>query len=186
MGDVSGSMTGPRIEKARVNLLKIFDEYIEDEDQMAMITFSHQTQVHFELQEVGAKRGALRQKAEQACKVKGGTAFYDALITTTEILEKQAGDSKNPQWIVSLTDGYDQHSKHSIDDALAKIRQSPGAPNLIIVGIQLDSYVKPLMQKLSTATDKSVFIDASGGLEALDDAFMQVAELICEWGPVRP
>merc|ERR1712216_572535 len=37
--DVSGSMYGPRIESARDNLLKIFDEYIEDEDQLAMITF---------------------------------------------------------------------------------------------------------------------------------------------------
>jgi Mg-chelatase subunit ChlD len=178
--DVSGSMRGPRIEKARENLLKIFDEYIEDEDRLAMITFDHQTKVHFELQEIGANRAALRSKAERACQVNGGTAFYDALIKTTQILESQKGQSANPQWIVSLTDGLDQHSKHSIDDAIRTIRQSPGKPNLIIVGIQLDRSAKPLMQKLSTATESSVFIDASGGLEALDDAFTQVAELICE------
>merc|ERR1711904_699111 len=39
--DVSGSMRGPRIERARNNLLKIFDEYIEDEDQLSMITFDN-------------------------------------------------------------------------------------------------------------------------------------------------
>jgi Mg-chelatase subunit ChlD len=178
--DVSGSMQGPRIQKARENLLKIFDEYIEDEDELAMITFDHRTQVHFELQEVGENRQTLRGKAEQACKVNGGTAFYDALIQTTQILEAEAKDSKKPKWIVSLTDGQDQHSRHSIDDALAKIRQSPGKPNLIVVGIQLTPSVKQIIQKLGTATEKSVFIDASGGLEALDDAFVKVAELICE------
>lgn len=178
--DVSGSMQGPRIQKARENLLKIFDEYIEDEDELAMITFDHRTQVHFELQEVGENRQTLRCKAEQACKVNGGTAFYDALIQTTQILEAEAKDSKKPKWIVSLTDGQDQHSRHSIDDALAKIRQSPGKPNLIVVGIQLTPSVKQIIQKLGTATEKSVFIDASGGLEALDDAFVKVAELICE------
>jgi Mg-chelatase subunit ChlD len=177
--DVSGSMSGPRINKARENLLKILDEYMEDEDRLTMITFDHQTHVQFELQEVGASRAALRLKAERACQVKGGTAFYDALIETTRLLESQR-HSDSPQWIVSLTDGHDQHSKSSLDTALARIQESRGKPNLIIVGIQLVDPIKPLMRKLCTATESSIFIDASGSLEALDDAFMQVAELICE------
>ena len=119
--------------------------------------------------------------AERACVTGGGTAFYDAIIKTVETLE--LGSSKdvvNQQWIVSITDGQDQHSRHGIDNALQKIQDSRGKPNLIVVGIQLSHSVKPLMEKLATATDKSIFIDASGGLENLDDAFQQVAELICE------
>merc|ERR1712217_271689 len=111
----------------------------EDEDRLTMITFDHQTHVQFELQEVGTNRAALRLKAERSCQVKGGTAFYDALIETTRLLEKQRR-SDNPQWIVSLTDGQDQHSKNSLEKALARIRESPGKPNLIIVGIQLSSH----------------------------------------------
>merc|ERR1712110_1343132 len=79
--DVSGSMRGDRIAKARENLMKIFDEYIEDEDQLAMLTFNNTTTVHFELQNVGASRDVLRSRAERACQASGGTAFYDALIT---------------------------------------------------------------------------------------------------------
>jgi Mg-chelatase subunit ChlD len=178
--DVSGSMRGPRIEKARENLLKIFDDYIEDADELAMITFDHATSVQFELQEVGSNRETLRHTAERACKVAGGTAFYDALINTVRVLESRGARSRNQQWIISLTDGVDQHSQNSIDQALRTIQASEGKPNLIIVGIQLANQVKPLMEKLATATDMSIFIDASGGLESLDDAFQQVAELICE------
>merc|ERR1712232_106162 len=177
--DVSGSMGGPRIEKARENLLKIFDEYIEDEDQLAMLTFNHTTTVHFDLQNVGASRESLRSRAERACQVSGGTAFYDALIAAANNLEASTA-SGHPQWIIALTDGADQHSKSSLDSALMKIRNARGNPNLIIVGIQLSESIKPSMDKLASATDRSVFIDASGGLESLDDAFQQVAEMICE------
>merc|ERR1719336_2303531 len=76
--DVSGSMRGARIEKARENLLKIFDDYIEDEDQLAMLTFDHKVTVQFDMQAVAANREALRRIAENACQVAGGTAFYDA------------------------------------------------------------------------------------------------------------
>eukprot|EP00441_Pelagodinium_beii_P033832 CAMPEP_0197637400 /NCGR_PEP_ID=MMETSP1338-20131121/12637_1 /TAXON_ID=43686 ORGANISM="Pelagodinium beii, Strain RCC1491" /NCGR_SAMPLE_ID=MMETSP1338 /ASSEMBLY_ACC=CAM_ASM_000754 /LENGTH=1270 /DNA_ID=CAMNT_0043209821 /DNA_START=41 /DNA_END=3853 /DNA_ORIENTATION=- len=175
--DVSGSMRGLRMEKARENLLKIFDDYIEDEDQLTMLTFDHSVTVQFELQMVAANREALRRTAENACRVAGGTAFYDALIKTVEVLGTAEPGN---QWIIALTDGADQHSKNSIFTALARIKAAAGQPNLIIVGIQLSDQVKPLMEKLATATEKSIFIDASGGLESLDDAFQQVAELICE------
>merc|ERR1712232_1278608 len=177
--DVSGSMGGPRIAKARENLMKIFDEYIEDEDQLAMLTFNHTTTVHFELQNVGASRDVLRSRAERACQVSGGTAFFDALITAASNLEASSM-SEHPQWIIALTDGADQHSKSTLDNALMKIQNTRGKPNLIIVGIQLSESIKPSMDKLASATDRSVFIDASGGLESLDDAFQQVAEMICE------
>jgi Mg-chelatase subunit ChlD len=176
--DVSGSMHGARIARARDNLLKIFDEYIEDEDQLSMITFNHSTAEIFPLQEVGMSRDRLRREASDACHVGGGTAFYDALIKSSESLKDVVPESQ--QWIIALTDGADGGSRNTLDQALAQVRGSPGKPNLIIVGIELQSNIKPLMEKLTTATESSVFIDASGGLQSLDEAFQQVAELICE------
>jgi len=178
--DVSGSMRGPRIEKARDNLLNIFDEYIEDEDQLAMLTFDHCTEVQFPLQEVAAQRDYLRKRAADACVVYGGTAFYDALIKTVEVLNASPKEDGRSQWIIALTDGADQHSKQSLANAATAIQNAAGKPNLIIVGIQLSRQVKPLMERLASVTEKSLFIDASGGLESLDDAFQQVAEMICE------
>merc|ERR1711907_196065 len=174
--DVSGSMRGSRIERARDNLLKIFDEYIEDEDQLSMITFDDRTTEIFPLQEVGMSRDRLRREASDACRVQGGTAFYDALIKSSESLKDGLPESQ--QWIIAITDGADQHSRNTLEQALAKVQASPGKPNLIIVGIELSSSYKPLMEKLTTVTESSVFIDASGGLQSLNEAFQQVAELI--------
>jgi Mg-chelatase subunit ChlD len=176
--DVSGSMHGQRIERARNNLLKIFDEYIEDVDQLSMITFDNFTKEIFPLQEVGMSRDRLRREASDACRVRGGTAFYDALIESSKSLKGSLPE--NQQWIIAITDGADQHSKNTLEQALAKVQASQGNPNLIIVGIELQSSIKPRMEKLTTVTESSIFIDASGGLQSLDEAFQQVAELICE------
>jgi len=177
--DVSGSMKGHRITKARENLTRVFDQHIEDEDHLALVTFSHEVRTEFQLQKVGANRASLRSMAEAACFVRGGTAFYDALAYS--VVQLDGSPETNQQWIVALTDGHDQHSKsHSLTSALAAIQASKRSPDLIVIGIQLTESLKPEMEKLCTATENSIFIDASGDLSSLDAAFQQVAELICE------
>jgi len=179
--DTSGSMRGPRIQKAQENLLRIFDQHIEDEDHMSLVTFSHWLETRFELQEVGVgKRSRLRMMTEAACfSAGGGTAFWDALVSCVDKLEPSPAG--NQQWIVALTDGQDQHSRHhTLSSAQAAIQAAEGKPDLIVIGIQLDAHIKPDLARLCTATEKSIFIDASGDLATLDDAFQQVAEMICE------
>jgi len=179
--DTSGSMRGPRIKKAEENLLRIFDQYMEDEDHMSVVTFSHLLETRFELQEVGAgKRSRLRMMTEAACcSAGGGTAFWDALASCVDSLK--LSPSGTQQWIVALTDGQDQHSKHhSLSSAKAAIRSATGKPDLIVIGVQLDARIKPDMENLCEATEKSIFIDASGDLASLDDAFQRVAEMICD------
>jgi Mg-chelatase subunit ChlD len=179
--DTSGSMRGPRIEKARKNILSIFDQYVEDEDHVSLVTFSHSLQTRFELQEVAAdKRPRLRTMTDGACSsAGGGTAFWDALVSCVGNLKPSPPG--NQQWIVALTDGMDQHSKrHSMKSAKAAIQAAAGSPDLIVIGIQLEQSVKPALESLCDATDKSIFIDASGDLASLDEAFQQVAEMICD------
>lgn len=178
--DTSGSMRGPRIQKAQENLLMIFDQYIEDEDHMSVVTFSNTLTTRFELQEVFAgKRSRLRMMTEASCSsAGGGTAFWDALASCVDSLKPSP--SGNQQWIVALTDGADQHSqRHTLASARAAIQGAAGKPDLIVIGIQLDANIKPDMQSLCEATENSIFIDASGDLASLDDAFQQVAEMIC-------
>uniref|UniRef100_A0A7S2NRL6 VWFA domain-containing protein n=1 Tax=Zooxanthella nutricula TaxID=1333877 RepID=A0A7S2NRL6_9DINO len=179
--DTSGSMRGERIAKAQENLRRIFDQHMEDEDHMSLVKFSHCVEVCFDLQEVAAdKRSDLRKKTEEATRyANGGTAFWDALVSCVGNLA--VSPSGNQQWIVALTDGLDQHSRaHSMLSAQAAIRDAPGKPDLIVIGIQLQESVKPNLRALCEATERSVFIDASGALANLDDAFQQVAEMICE------
>jgi len=177
--DTSGSMHGMRIQKAQENLLRIFDRYIEDEDYLAFTTFSNWVSNHLAIGEVGASRSSIRSTLQQGTsRVGGGTAFWDALIECTSTL--RSSPSGLPQWIVALTDGEDQLSRQSLAAARGAIREAPGSPNLIVIGIQLNGGVKQDMVELCKATDKSIFIDASGSLDSLDDAFDQVVEMICE------
>jgi Mg-chelatase subunit ChlD len=175
--DVSGSMSGSRIESARTNMLKIYDDYINDGDSVSFVAFNHKAQVVFPLTTIqGNNRATLRQKASDACKAGGGTAFFDALYDASLMMKK--ADKESPRWIMALTDGADQHSKK----ASATSVQAMKAENvdLVVVGVELRADVGSVCEGLTKGTsDKSMFINATD-LNALDEAFEAVAELICD------
>jgi len=177
--DCSWSMNQQgRMGKARDNLLKIFDQHIQDEDHLSMVTFADDSRVEFPLRKVGADRASLRHTAEAACKTRGQTAFYDAIVDSVKGLAKAPRGHRT--WIIALTDGENTAGRHSVQDALKALSISEVQPALIIVGVQLEARVKPTMEKLCTATEGSLFIDAAGDVSAIDEAFEEVAELICE------
>jgi len=177
--DCSYSMNqNNRMDKARENLLEVFNQYMEDNDMISLVTFAEDVKTEFELQDVGVRRDGLRSILAGACKPRGYTAFYDALIVSEQNLAKARPAGQ--KWIIALTDGEDGDSKHSLENALGKLQTSVTQPDLIIIGIQLQDQVKILMERLATASENSIFIDASGNISALDDAFEEVAELICE------
>jgi VWFA-related protein len=51
----------------------------------------------------------------------GGTALYDAII---ESLDKLSQAKRRRRALVVITDGHDQHSKHSLDDLIRRAQQS--------------------------------------------------------------
>jgi len=179
--DKSYSMSQGRMNKARENLLKVFDQHIEDEDHISLVLFSNTAETTIPLQEVAkGRRSRLRMMLDANCQnPRGATAFWDALVECVKTFEHSPPG--NQQWIVSLTDGEDTRSmQNSMEKARDCIASAPGSPNLIVVGIQLEDHVKPRLRNVCLATDKSIFIDASGDLSSLDGAFQQVAEMICE------
>jgi len=178
--DTSGSMRGSRIQKATDNLMMIFDRYMEDEDSMSLVSFSTSTEIRIPMQEIAVgRRSRLRLMIGAGFDVQGGTAFWDAVDTCVDALRQSPPGQQ--QWIVALTDGEDRHSqRHTLESARAAVERADGAANLIVIGIQLSPELKPAMERLCTATEKSIFIDASGDISSLDAAFEQVAEMICE------
>ena len=140
-----------------------------------MITFDDKIDVTFELQMIDSARVSLRQRAHDACVVRGMTEFYAALIRSVELVASaRAG---HQIWIIALTDGVSSESQGSLNDALSKLQGAAG-PSLIIVGIDLPPEYKPKMETLVTVTEHSKYIDASGGADALDTAFETIAEII--------
>jgi VWFA-related protein len=60
----------------------------------------------------------------------GGTAIYDAIIETSAIIEKRQGRHV----LVLLSDGYDEHSVHTRDDAVRAVQASGATAYVIGVG----------------------------------------------------
>merc|ERR1711959_345040 len=102
------------MSKAKENLLKIFDQYMDDDDSLSMVTFARQTCTIFEPQCIGGNRQALRRKAADACVASGTTSFYDALIASVGMISKAPSDAQR-KWIIALTDGEDTTSQHSLE-----------------------------------------------------------------------
>merc|ERR1712070_276637 len=188
--DVSGSMSRrmqspgqstscTRLDKARENCLKIFDEYLDESDEVCLLTFDHQVQVDVPLKDCSGSRAQIRGELDAKLRrTRGMTKFFDALCTSEKVL--RSGKPGVKQWIVALTDGATSGDSATIHDAINQLRESPGKPDLIVVGVDLDRNYIPVMNELSTVTPTSLFIDASGGVQALDEAFEQVAEMICD------
>jgi len=166
------------MSNAKENLLKIFDRYLDDADLLSMIAFAQRSRTVFDLQCVGSNRSGLRHQAEAACVACGTTSFYDALVASVAMLNEAPSEHK--KWIIALTDGADTSSQRRLEDAFQALQASPAEPILLIIGVQLDQHVKPVMEKLCTATADSLYLDAAGGAAAMDQAFEEVAELICE------
>ena len=180
--DISGSMSlnsGPgvsRIQAAQANLLKVFDEHIYDVDTVGFLPFNHKVVAEqgFEPAKVQVMdRRVMRDSLMRGSSVaKGGTAFWDALVHASQV----AATHSEVVWIIALTDGADQHSKRTFDEAFDNLRGA--GVNLIIIGIDLDDQYVPKMEQLCSITAMSTFINAAGGLEALNAAFAKVAALI--------
>ncbi|EOD32162.1 hypothetical protein EMIHUDRAFT_434239 [Emiliania huxleyi CCMP1516] len=171
-----------RMDSARANLLMILDEHIEDGDTISVITFADDVRTDVPATVVTPhNRLRLRGKAERACRARGATAFYDSLVASAKMLDQHPTiDEGEPRWIIALTDGEDNRSKKSVHETVRVLRRSKSAPDLLVVGVQLHENTKPFMMALAATTDNSKFIDASGGIESLNDAFEEVAELIAE------
>lgn len=103
--DISGSMTGTRIETAKMNALKVYDEHINDIDHMAFIVFGSNSKEVFPLQLVGERRQALRTEMDNSMTIKGLTAFYDAVMDCANNISKAPEAAKS--YVIMLTDGED-------------------------------------------------------------------------------
>lgn len=186
MVDVSGSMGSStasgetRMQAATRNMLKVFDDYVNDGDSVSFIAFSHKVNVVFPITVIqGHNRAKLREKAQKACTAGGGTAMYDALIEASKLMKK--ADQESPRWMICLTDGADQHSKTNLGNAHAQLKlEGDSGVDMVIVGIELTPQVIAPCERLATMSDKSLFINAAKDMNALDEAFEAVAELICD------
>jgi len=178
--DTSSSMRlGGRIDFARRGA-ETFLGAVAPEDRMLVLAFDDTVKGD---RDPTTDRKTLKQRID-AVTPGGGTALYDALYQTAEILTGIEGRRA----IVLLSDGRDQAlvenepgSLHVFEEALERVQRSDATVYAIGLGARLDQEmdlerrrsVKELLTILATQTGGRVYLPQRPGV--LDDVYRQVA-----------
>jgi len=111
--DTSGSMKFAKKLDIAKDAARQYLDQMRSGDQVGIITFN--TQVTIE-QEITAERDVL-EKAVDNIQAQGDTAIYDALAVAVEILNPLSGRKA----VILLTDGMDNESTTTVEEALGSI-----------------------------------------------------------------
>ncbi|MEM7480742.1 MAG: VWA domain-containing protein [Acidobacteriota bacterium] len=162
--DNSGSMRGS-LEKARRAALSFFEQAITPKDRAAVITFNKfphlAVKLTNNLQSLGGGLAGLTAEGE--------TALYDSLIFS---LYYFAG-IKGQRALLVLSDGRDEASKFTFDDALEYARRA--GVTVYTIGLSLDSAdARRKLDKLADETGgRSFFISDIDSLETIYTAIQE-------------
>jgi Ca-activated chloride channel homolog len=114
---------------------------------------------------------AVRDRAIGRLAAWGGTALYDAIVKSVDLLGGQPGRRS----IVLFTDGDDQSSRVPVDDALAQVEASDAMIYAIGAGRAIhDKNLQKLLQRITrTSGGRAFFAD---GPSALDGVFADILD----------
>lgn len=126
--DVSGSMEGRKLASAKEAIANIASE-LDEFDRLSLITFDNEA---FQKLKPRAM-GQLRRQDELPALLsrifaRGITALYDAVIAGIE----QIRDKDRRTSMLVLTDGEDNASKHTLQQAIALLEQYPNVSLTIV------------------------------------------------------
>ena len=114
--DTSGSMGDEhRLDRAKEGLDVFFDE-VGDQDRVGLLTFNDDLNLSLPLRPFGEVEPELRRTVGRLF-ADGGTAFYDAAVAAFNGV-RDVGDEDRINAVVLLTDGEDQDSGRSFEEAL--------------------------------------------------------------------
>jgi len=174
--DLSGS-TSKKIKLIKKAASRFVDSLLPA-DRIAVAAF---TRRFYQISDFTTDHALLKERIDRTKNLEGGTAYYDAMWTAMNLLDK-AGDSRKA--LVVLTDGVDEHlldpkdhpSKHSYEQMLSRISED----DVTVYPIYLDTEWYEVKRSGNGAheayaaarTQLYAVADETGGtvLKAVDDA----------------
>ncbi len=122
--DVSGSMSGGKIDNMRRSAVQ-FIEQMGDDDRLSIISFSSMPQSLIKYERVGDNRQAMIE-AISGLRAQGDTALYDAIADGASLLAStETPETTNA--LVLLTDGLDTSSYRHRAESAAQLLADTGA-----------------------------------------------------------
>ena len=157
--DVSGSMSGEKIELVKESL-KILVDMMDKNDRLALVLFSSNAHIEFELNYLTDKtKGELKSKISEI-RSGGGTNILSGLEQAVEILKKEKTNTDDRvSSILLLSDGCDNYNDDvSLAESLKKLTKGMGLSfTLHTFGYGYDHDPK-IMNKLANIRDGSFFL----------------------------
>jgi Ca-activated chloride channel family protein len=166
--DNSGSMRTKRaaVTKAVVNLIQASNP----QDEVFVVNFNDDPYLD---QDFTNKVDVLREALDRVDS-RGGTALYDAVIASADHLAK--GAKRQKKVLLVVTDGVDNESRESLEEAIRKVQDDNG-PTIYTIGILGDEpgikRAKRALQSLSDQTGGVAFFPKD--LVEVDEISQEVA-----------
>lgn len=155
--DISGSMSGKNAEQTLLATNDIIKQ-LRPKDKVAMVCFNNNVLPVIPLQQkknvsfpecIQEHLEAYDGKPMAAFKCSGGTALWDSIATSMEILRENSKIDKNSHpFLIVLTDGEEQESTRHDIISIQTMLSTPGIANFhasfITVGAEDDAHVRTL------------------------------------------
>jgi Ca-activated chloride channel family protein len=167
--DNSGSMRTKRaaVTKAVLNLIKASNP----QDEAFVVNFNDDPYLD---QDFTSKPDDLKEALDRVDS-RGGTALYDAVIASADHLVK--GAKKDKRVLLVVTDGVDNESRESLEQAIRKVQDENG-PTIYTIGILGDEpgikRARRALQSLSDQTGGVAFFPKD--LTEVDEISQEVAK----------
>jgi Ca-activated chloride channel family protein len=164
--DVSGSMTGEKISRAR-EALRRFIQTSHEEDEYFLISFNQYPHLLLD-----GTRGSEEMLARiSGVEPQGNTALYDTIAFSLEQVKRSR---LNKRALIVISDGEDNRSRLDSGDVKRMLREAGITVYTILIGPLLPrSNGSGVMEGLASATGgKSYF---PGNAEKMSEAFEQIA-----------
>ncbi len=149
--DISGSMTGKKINAARTSLVQFIDK-LDDRDRLQILLFSREITELSPLSPLGAKRADVTRRVSGI--VEGGdTRLYDAVQAAYDELRTE-GDPAHIRAIVVWSDGEDTASTLELEALLATVgnlSEGGNSTKIFTIGFGQDAS-KAVLERIAEAT----------------------------------
>jgi Ca-activated chloride channel homolog len=164
--DISGSMTGEKIERARESLAR-FIRTSHEEDEYFLISFNQHPRLLIE----GAGVSEAMLARVSGIRPEGITALYDAVAFG---LDQVAHSRLQKRALIVISDGEDNSSRLDLGHLRGILREASVTVYTILIGPPLPrSNSRPVMDELASASGGKSFFPRNA--EKMNEDFEQIA-----------
>lgn len=162
--DVSGSMSGAKIDSVRRSAVQFIEQMAED-DYLSIISFSSQPQSLIKYQRVGDHRETMIDTV-LGLQAQGDTSLYDAIADGANLI-RNTETPETSSALVLLTDGLDTSSfRHTQDSAAQTLAETGATVFTIAFGNDAD---EDLLERIALQANGNFFLGDEASIAAIYD-----------------